>query len=162
MASFKTLVFVSLLVIAALAVVPIAKAQLGGLGGLTAGLLGLIRIQGTLFCTANGRVSNAGASLTPVFPNATVQLQCGSGNVVSTAITNTSGLFSIVLDPLQFLLSSLLSNCKLVVSTPLSSCNSSLSGTTILQSTLQLIGTTLAGLLSIINLIPAGFSPIIN
>ncbi|XP_050374342.1 phylloplanin-like [Argentina anserina] len=157
MASFKTLLFVSLLVVAALAAVPIAEAQLLGLIN---GLLGLIRIQGTLFCTANGRVSSAGASLTPVFPNATVQLQCGSGNVISTATTNASGLFSILLDPLQFVLSSLLSNCKLVVNTPLSTCNSSFSGTQILESTLQVIGNTLVGILNIILLIPAGFNVI--
>lgn len=63
MASFKTLLFVSLLIFAALAVVPMAKAQLG----LISGLLGLIRIQGTLFCTANGAAGAGGASLTPVF-----------------------------------------------------------------------------------------------
>ncbi|KAL6193738.1 hypothetical protein ACLB2K_034822 [Fragaria x ananassa] len=154
MASFKTLLFVSLLVVAALAAVPIAEAQLIGLIN---GIFQLIRVQGTLFCTANGRVSTAGASLTPVFPNATVVLQCGSGNVISTATTNASGVFSILLDPLQFLLSSLLSNCKLVVTTPLSSCNSSLSGTQILESALQFIGNTVLGLLAIINVIPAGF-----
>ncbi|XWS53598.1 hypothetical protein CRYUN_Cryun10bG0015100 [Craigia yunnanensis] len=87
--------FVCLLVAAMALVAPMAEAQLGGLIG---GLLGLIKIQDAL-----------------------VQLQCG-GNVVST--TNESGIFSILLDPLQFLLPSLLNNCSIAVKTPLSNCNS--------------------------------------
>ncbi|KAM7485069.1 hypothetical protein LguiA_001078 [Lonicera macranthoides] len=124
--------------------------------GIVSGLLGLIRIQGTVYCTANGNVGVNGTS-TPVFPNALVQLRCGNGNVVSSVTTNNSGLFSILLDPLQFVLSSVLSNCNIVVNTPLSSCNSSLPSIGGLLSPLQLIGNTLVGLLSIVNLIPSGF-----
>ncbi|KAJ7955124.1 phylloplanin-like [Quillaja saponaria] len=114
--AFKALVVMSLLV-TVMALIPEAKAQLGLIGG----LLGLIRIQGTVFCIANGNMGVNGTA-TPVFSNAQVQLQCG-GNLVSTAITNNLGIFSIVLDPLQFVLSSLLSGCNLVVNTPLSNCN---------------------------------------
>ncbi|KAK9149556.1 hypothetical protein Scep_008313 [Stephania cephalantha] len=149
--ALKSLLFASLLV--AWVAAPLAGAQLGGLGN----LLGLIRIQGTLFCTANGNAGINGAA-TPVFPNALVQLQCGAGNVVSSSTTNSAGVFSILLDPIQFLLSSVLSNCNLVVNTPLSTCNSALTGGGILSSPLQLVGKTVAGIPSLINLIPAGFS----
>ncbi|KAI8010233.1 hypothetical protein LOK49_LG06G03285 [Camellia lanceoleosa] len=111
--ALKSLLLVFLL-IAALTAVPMAEAQLG----LISGLLGLIRIQGTVFCTANGNMGVNGTS-TPVFPNAKVQLQCGAGNTVSSATTNNSGIFSMVLDPLQFVLSSLLSNQNSLVKTPL-------------------------------------------
>ncbi|TQE06600.1 hypothetical protein C1H46_007842 [Malus baccata] len=159
--AFKATLFVFLSVAAvAIVLVPMAEAQLG----LISGLLGLIRIQGTLFCTPNGNVGTGGATATPVFSNATVQLLCGTaGNVISTVTTNGSGIFSILLDPLQFLLNSLLSDCKLLVRTPLSACNSSLSGLTgLLSSPLQFIGNTIAGLLSIVNIIPVGFNLINN
>ncbi|KAK9289156.1 hypothetical protein L1049_017629 [Liquidambar formosana] len=147
--AMKSFLFVTLLV-AAMAV-PMAEAQLGLLNG----LLGLIRIQGTLFCTANGNMGVNG-TVTPVFPNALVQLRCG-GNVVSTATTNGSGIFSILLDPLNFILSSVLTSCNLVVNTPLASCNASLPAVGGLISSLQLIGNTLVGLLNVANIIPAGF-----
>ncbi|CAK9138975.1 unnamed protein product [Ilex paraguariensis] len=148
--AFKSVLFVSLLIAAMAA--PIAEAQLG----LISGLLGLIRIQGTVFCTANGNMGVNGTA-TPIFPNALVQLRCGNGNVVSTSTTNGSGIFSILLDPIQFLLSSLLSSCNLVVNTPLASCNASLPSIGGLLSPLQFIGNTLAGLLNVANIIPAGF-----
>ncbi|KAI8009559.1 hypothetical protein LOK49_LG06G03273 [Camellia lanceoleosa] len=99
--ALKSLLLVFLLIVA-LTAVPMAEAQLG----LISGLLGLIRIQGNVFCTANGNMGVNGTS-TPVFPNAKVQLQCEAGNTVSSATTNNSGIFSMVLDPLQFVLSSL-------------------------------------------------------
>ncbi|XP_059630441.1 phylloplanin-like [Cornus florida] len=148
--ALKSVLFVCLLV--ATIAAPIANAQLGLIGS----LLGLIRVQGTLFCTLNGAMGVNGTA-TPVFPNALVQMQCGAGNVVASATTNGAGLFSILLDPLQFVLSSLLTNCKLVVNTPLSTCNVSLPSVGGLQSALQLVGNTVQGLLSIANVIPAGF-----
>ncbi|XP_028092402.1 phylloplanin-like [Camellia sinensis] len=149
--ALKSLLLVFLL-IAALTAVPMAEAQLG----LISGLLGLIRIQGTVFCTANGNMGVNGTSA-PVFPNAKVQLQCGAGNTVSSATTNNSGIFSMVLDPLQFVLSSLLSNCNLLVSIPLSNCNLNLPSVGGLLLPLQFIGNTLQGLLNISNIIPSGF-----
>ncbi|KAJ6980894.1 phylloplanin-like [Populus alba x Populus x berolinensis] len=149
--AFKTFLLVSLMIAAILAA-PVAEAQLGLIGG----LLGLIRIQGTLFCTADGNMG-ANGTATPVFPNALVQLQCG-GNVVSTSTTNGSGMFSILLDPLNYILSSVLSDCNLKVDTPLISCNSSLPALGGLLSPLQFIGNTALGaLLSVANIIPAGF-----
>lgn len=61
--AFKTFLVVSL-VIAAILAAPVAEAQLGLIGG----LLGLIRIQGTLFCTADGNMG-ANGTATPVFPS---------------------------------------------------------------------------------------------
>ncbi|KAF4355661.1 hypothetical protein F8388_013078 [Cannabis sativa] len=130
----------------------VAEAQL--LNGIVGPLLGLIRVQGTIFCTANGRVNGTS---TPVFSNAVVQLQC-NGNVVSSTTTNNGGLFSIVLDPVQFLLSSLQSECKLVVNTPLSSCNATLPSVGALISSLQSIGSIVSGLLSINTFVPTGFN----
>ncbi|XP_022761222.1 phylloplanin-like [Durio zibethinus] len=150
--ALKTLVFVCFLVAAMALVVPMAEAQFGGLIG---NLLGLIRVTGTVFCTADGNMGENGTA-TPVFPNALVQLQCG-GNVVFSATTNGSGIFSILLDPLQFLLPSLLNNCNLAVKTPLSNCNATLPSVGGLFSSLQVLGNTLVGLLNIANIIPTRF-----
>ncbi|KAK6138946.1 hypothetical protein DH2020_027310 [Rehmannia glutinosa] len=149
--ALKSLVVFSLLIVGI--AMPLAHAQL--LGGILGPLLGLLRIQGILYCTPNGNIGVNGTA-TPVFPNALVQLQCG-GNVVSTATTNGSGLFSILLDPVNFLLSTLVSGCKVVVNTPLASCNANLPSVGGLVSNLQFIGNTLTGLLNIANLIPSGF-----
>ncbi|TXG63429.1 hypothetical protein EZV62_010423 [Acer yangbiense] len=92
-----------------------------------------------------------------IVSDALVQLQCGAGNVVSSATTNRSGVFSIVLDTLQFILSSLLTNCNLVVNTPLSNCNSKLPSVGGLLSSLQFIGNTLLSLLNVANIVPSGF-----
>lgn len=91
-----------------------------------------------------------------IIADALVQLQCGS-NVVTTTTTNASGVFSILLNPVQFLLSTLLSNCKLVVPTPLATCSFGLPTSGILQSALQLVGNVLVGVLSVTSLAPSGF-----
>ncbi|XP_057485077.1 phylloplanin-like [Actinidia eriantha] len=156
MAIKSSLVLVCCFLIIAVMAGSVAKAQLG-LGG----LLGLIRIQGVVYCTANGNIGVNGTA-TPAFPNALVQLQCGNGNVVSSSTTNASGLFSIVVDPVQMLLSALVSNCNITVRTPLSSCNASLPSIGGLISTLQVIGSTVLGLLTITNIIPGGFQFLSN
>ncbi|XP_073128734.1 phylloplanin-like [Henckelia pumila] len=145
--ALKVLVLISILVVGC--VVPMVQGQLFG-------LLGLLKIQGILYCTANGNIGVNGTTSTPVFPNALVQLQCG-GNVVSTATTNRSGIFSIVLDPLNIVLSTLLSGCKLVVNTPLASCDATLPSIGSLESTLQFLGNVILGLLNVGNIIPSGF-----
>ncbi|XP_068658220.1 phylloplanin-like [Aristolochia californica] len=128
-----------------------AEAQLGG-------LLGLIRVRGTVFCTVDGNIGASGTA-TPAFATAQVQLLCGATKqVISTTTTDSNGVFSILLDPLTLLLSSLLNDCKLVVATPLSTCDASLPVGGILQSPLQFLGKTLQGFLSILNIIPGGFS----
>ncbi|KAF9618966.1 hypothetical protein IFM89_002961 [Coptis chinensis] len=130
---------------------PLAKAQLGET------LAGLIRIEGTLFCTINGNISVNGTA-TPVFPNAAVLLQCGSGNtVVASSITNNStGRFTILLDTSVFPVSSVLNNCRLLANTTLATCNVSL-GTGLLSSSLQYIRNTVQGLVTIADLLPLGF-----
>ncbi|KAH6808687.1 Pollen Ole e 1 allergen and extensin family protein [Perilla frutescens var. frutescens] len=148
----------SLLIFSMLIALPFAQAHL--LGGIFGPLFSLLRIQGILYCTPNGNIGVNGTS-TPVFPNALVQLQCG-GNVVSTATTNGSGLFSILLNPVNFLLSTLVSGCKLVVNTPLASCNATLPSVGGLVSDLQFVGNALVGLLNIGNLIPSGFQVVAN
>ncbi|XP_055815204.1 phylloplanin-like [Solanum dulcamara] len=134
--------------LAALIATPVAVAE----GGLLSGLLGLIRIDGVLFCSLNGKIDVINGTTTPIFPNASVQLQCGAGNVVSSTTTNESGVFSLALDPLQNILSSLLSNCNIVVTSPLSTCNARLPSVGLLQSALQLVGKSSVGLLRIVNL----------
>ncbi|KAG6597529.1 hypothetical protein SDJN02_10169 [Cucurbita argyrosperma subsp. argyrosperma] len=148
----KSVLFVFVMVAAMGAPLMVVEAQLGSIGS----LLSLTRIQGTVFCTANGNIGTNGTA-TPAFPNAAVQLQCGNGNVVSTATTNSAGVFSILLDPLQLLLSSVTSNCSVVVNTPLSSCNATLPSVGNLVSALNLVGMTFQGLLRITNIIPTGF-----
>ncbi|KAB1213973.1 Phylloplanin [Morella rubra] len=148
--ALKSILLVFLVLAAAAA--PIAVAQLGLLNG----LLGLISIKGTVACSLGGGTAASGSAL-PVFPNALVQLQCGPGNVVASSTTNGSGVFSIILDPLQMLLSSLLNNCGLVVNTPLASCNAQLPALGGLRSPLQFIGSTVQGLLNIANVIPTEF-----
>lgn len=87
-----------------------------------------------------------------------VQLKCGAGNTIATATTNANGVFTILLNPLQFVMSSLLNDCKLVVPTPLSTCNSSLPAIGGLVSLLQSIGSILIGLLKVERFIPLGFN----
>ncbi|KAI3691573.1 hypothetical protein L6452_31369 [Arctium lappa] len=121
------------------------------------GLLNLINISGLVSCSLNGNIIPNAATPTPPFPNALVEVSCG-GNVISSALTNGAGVFNMVLNPLQFLLNNLLSsNCNVRVVTPLSNCNATLPSTGILQSPLQLIGTTAQGLFSVFNLVPVTF-----
>ncbi|KAL7104917.1 hypothetical protein ACP275_07G012400 [Erythranthe tilingii] len=141
------------LLVVGITIMPLAEAQL--LGGILGPLFGLLRIQGIVYCTPNGNIGVNGTA-TPAFPNALVQLRCG-GSVISTATTNGSGVFSILLDPLNFILSTVLSGCGLAVNTPLASCNASLPSVGGLVSNLQFIGNTVAGLLNVGNLIPSGF-----
>ncbi|GAY35875.1 hypothetical protein CUMW_019110, partial [Citrus unshiu] len=141
----KSLVYAVILV-AAMATLT-ADAQ----GGVIGTLLGLIHNEGTLYCTVNGNIGDLGQA-TPVFPNAKVQLQCG-GNVNSTAVTSESGSFSIVLDPVQIVVSSLLNDCCLVLKTPLATRNSNPPSAGDLFSPLTIVGNTLLGIL----LKPVGF-----
>ncbi|CAH2053530.1 unnamed protein product [Thlaspi arvense] len=164
----------SLILVCLIVMSPMAQAQLGGLGGLLSGLgglggllgglgggggggglgdlsglLGLITIRGNVRCSVNGNAS------APAFPNAGVQLQCG-GNVVSASTTNGAGIFAILVNPVQILLSSLLSDCQLAVTTPLSTCNASLP-TGQLLSPLTTVGNIVSGILRIVTLGPTGF-----
>ncbi|KAK4775782.1 hypothetical protein SAY87_023743 [Trapa incisa] len=153
MASYcLSLFFIAIMAAIALMTVTKARAQLSS--GPVSSLLGLFRVDGVLYCTSDGNAS--GTSVSPPFPNATVLLQC-EGAVISSTATDSSGLFSMMLDPLQVLLSNLLSNCYLTVATPLSTCNHRLPTTGILSSTLQSSGTSIVGLLTVTRLVPTGF-----
>ncbi|KAK6784654.1 hypothetical protein RDI58_018109 [Solanum bulbocastanum] len=143
MASSK---FFLILILAALIATPVVVAQLGGL---LSGLLRPINIDGVLFCSLNGKIDVLNGATTPIFPNASVQLRCGAGNVVSSTTTNESGAFSLVLNPVQNIVSSLLSNCNIVVTTPLSTCNASLPSVGVLQSPLQIVEKPAGGLVNL-------------
>ncbi|XP_047332157.1 phylloplanin-like [Impatiens glandulifera] len=87
----------------------------------------------------------------PPFPNATVQLECGSGNVLASTTTNSAGSFSIIVNLFTNLVN-ILSGCKIAVPTPLSSCNASLPSTGSLFSPLQQIGPNIVnGILNVTN-----------
>ncbi|GLT99105.1 hypothetical protein SLE2022_165690 [Rubroshorea leprosula] len=147
--AFKTLFFASLL-LAAIAS-PMADAQ--SPGGLIGTLLGLTVSRALYLALSMAIWALMALQCTiPAFPNAGVQLRCG-GNVVADATTNGKGAFSMVLDPLQFVLSSVLSNCSLAVTTPLSTCNAKLPSVGGLLSSLQLAGITLIGLLNAADII---------
>ncbi|KAG6593974.1 hypothetical protein SDJN03_13450, partial [Cucurbita argyrosperma subsp. sororia] len=119
-------------------------------------LLGLTHIQGTLYCTLNGNMIYG--LLTPTFPNAAVEMHCGAGGtVISSVKSDATGRFSMLLDAPQLLLSFLLNNCSLVVTTPLVNCNGAMPSFGALASPLQLIGNTFLGLFNITNIIPVGF-----
>ncbi|KAJ0264263.1 hypothetical protein HA466_0026470 [Hirschfeldia incana] len=130
----------------------VVRGVIGG-GGVPGGILGLINIQGVLRCSANGNVS------APAFVNADVQLQCGGqNNVVSTSTTNSAGIFSILVNPIQLVLSTLQSDCQVAVTTPLSTCNAALPTDQLLSSSLARVGETVSGPLRVVNLRPTGFT----
>ncbi|KAK2645703.1 hypothetical protein Ddye_020898 [Dipteronia dyeriana] len=146
--NLKSLLFVSLFI--ALVAAPIAEATV-------LFPIRLLQINGAVFCTPTGNNIGVNGTLSPPFPNATVRLQCGPGNVVANAITNPLGVFStIVLFPLNLNLSSLLNICTLVVVTPLSNCNSTLPPVG-LVSPIQLNGSIIIGPVNITIIIPTRF-----
>ncbi|CAL9113720.1 unnamed protein product [Musa acuminata var. zebrina] len=102
---------------------------------------GKIAVIGTVPCST----ATVAAKSMPAFPNATVQVQCGSSVIAST---NSNGAFAMLLSEQTSTVSDLLSSCKLVIPNPVSTCDASLRATGKLQSPLQLLsGTGLDGLL---------------
>ncbi|KAB9740954.1 hypothetical protein FH972_027064 [Carpinus fangiana] len=149
--ALKLALFVFLVIAVVAAPLPRAQSQP------VSGLFNLSLINGTVFCSVNGSIGANGT----VFPNAVVRLQCGAGNIVSTTITDGSGMFVITLDPrqlLQFLVSSLVADCNLVVVTPLVTCNANLPIGGVLQSPLQLVGTIIRGVVRITIFTSTGFT----
>uniref|UniRef100_A0A9I9ELZ0 Phylloplanin-like n=2 Tax=Cucumis melo TaxID=3656 RepID=A0A9I9ELZ0_CUCME len=118
-------------------------------------LLGPTQIHGMLYCAIDGSVIYG--QMIPTFPNAEVQMQCGAGTVVSSVKTDATGNFSILIDAPRLMLPFLLTNCTLVVTTPLFDCNAELPSFGVLVSPLQLIGNTFHGLFNVTNFIPVGF-----
>nr|XP_043624954.1 uncharacterized protein LOC122596443 [Erigeron canadensis] len=121
MAMKSIILFITLLVV--IFVAPQANAQ------------SLFRINGTVYCSPGGAPLVNGA--TPPFANATVQAMIGPIPIGEAVITDTRGEF--VIDFLQSLLGSLASklqsmDAKVVVTTPLTACNSSFPANTFLVS----------------------------
>ncbi|VVA97901.1 unnamed protein product [Arabis nemorensis] len=151
----------SLILVCLIVLSPMANAQiLSGLlsvlpvpGGGGLGIPNLVNVQaGVLFCTING--TSAGTSALP-FANAGVQLQCGSQNiVVANTTTNSAGIIAFPSTVLQMLLPTFLSNCRLVVTTPLATCNPSLPLGS-LVSPLAFVSNTVLNLVSVV---PTGFN----
>ncbi|KAL6293451.1 hypothetical protein ACE6H2_001593 [Prunus campanulata] len=123
-------------------------------------LVAAFYIQGTVFCTTDGNSGDAADPfLTPTFPNATVELQCGPANTTIALVrTIKNGVFSILLDPLTSSAGPLISSCRLVLTTPLSSCNATLS-TQPFSSALQVIRPTQPHKVYLFNVFPVRFMP---
>ncbi|XP_028751596.1 phylloplanin-like [Neltuma alba] len=115
----------------------------------------VIKIQGILYCTFNGTKGPKGKA-TRVFSGADVQLRCDGKLVLSTK-TNGRGKFVIVVDPLEILVSSLLSRCDLFVPTPLSTCDATLPTVGGLLSTLIFLINSILRHLLVTILGPSGF-----
>ncbi|KAD6454296.1 hypothetical protein R6Q59_016086 [Mikania micrantha] len=116
------------------------------------GLITVLNVTGVIGCSLNGSINTA-----PPFQNALVNLTCGS-TVVASNTTNMSGTFVITLSNLApSIVSALLSGgCKVVVDTPLATCNASLPLTGILQAPLQIVGNTVNGTVNLITVIVNG------
>ncbi|KAK1387562.1 hypothetical protein POM88_015740 [Heracleum sosnowskyi] len=135
MASFNSVLFLTLLVaISALMAAPSA---------VEAGFdeNEVVNVTGTVPCAVNPTYSLSGTLRGNTFPNATVELRCGRNDtIVASNTTNANGTFSIlVVDPrrdaaIVYLRTPL--NCTVVVPTPLSTCNSSLTVNGTLESRL--------------------------
>ncbi|KAL8255877.1 hypothetical protein R6Q59_030944 [Mikania micrantha] len=110
------------------------------------GVTTVLNVTGVIGCSLNGSINSA-----PPFQNALVEVTCG-GIVIASNTTNQSGTFTIfLLNPVGTILSSLLSGaCKIVVDTPLATCNATLPSTGTLEAPLQIVGNIVDGLLTII------------
>nr|XP_043637529.1 phylloplanin-like [Erigeron canadensis] len=135
--AMKSFILITLLVVVLVA--PQAKAQ------------SIVRINGTIFCSLNGAssiVNNVKIPTLP-FPNAIVQLTIAGTPILPTVTTNLQGQF--VLTVVQSLLTSTLTNilslANVIVTTPLSACNSTLPANIFLQSVspLQLLANVTVG-----------------
>lgn len=90
------------------------------------------------------------------YVDANVQLRCGAANTtIAAGTTNLFGQFSLLLDPAFSNVNTILSNCTVVVTTPLVNCNAALSPTGTLTAPLQLAGSIL---LNVVNLVVGPFT----
>ncbi|KAJ0769747.1 putative phylloplanin [Helianthus annuus] len=122
----------------------------------------LVNINGTVSCSVNASVS--GTTPAPPFPNATVALSCG-GRVIATTMTNNMGMLNIMVMLNQFLpitLSNITSSCRLVVVTPLSTCNATLPSNGTLEAPLRFVNSTVisttSGLRNSLNFLAPNFT----
>ncbi|KAI7756365.1 hypothetical protein M8C21_011107 [Ambrosia artemisiifolia] len=109
------------------------------------GVSTLITINGTIFCSLNGTIVVNGSNPTPPFANAQVNLVCGR-NVIASTRTNEAGAFTLIVNAIRGFLASLLSSCRIVVATPLSTCNATLPSTGNLTGSLVLVNVTPQGI----------------
>ncbi|XP_037474713.1 phylloplanin-like [Triticum dicoccoides] len=96
-------------------------------------------ISGVVPCSAGNSINVAAV---PPFPNAAVQMVCGR-DVMASATADRSGTYTMNMGPAtSSLLAPLLGNqCKVVVVTPLATCNASLASVTgTLTAPVQLLG----------------------
>ncbi|KAL8263699.1 hypothetical protein R6Q59_021829, partial [Mikania micrantha] len=85
-----------------------------------------------------------------------------NGIVRGTGITNQNGELDIVLSPILVDLNTLLSSCRLLVFTPLSTCNPTLPSVRgALQAPLQFAGNIIFLLLNITNVVAGPFVSIV-
>lgn len=123
--------------------------------------IGIIHLNGTLYCTTNGNITaGPNANVTPVFANAALQVACTEDVVALAPVngtTNSNGVYLLVLIPRpNATVSSIVSNCRLFVLTPLSSCNVALPATG-LVSNLRFVKTVI-GFLPLTYMAAAGFT----
>ncbi|KAL8196128.1 hypothetical protein R6Q57_025128 [Mikania cordata] len=125
-------------------------------------LINVININAYVSCSLNASVEVNGTTPTlPPFPYALTKVVY-NGIVRGTGITNEKGELDIVLSPILVDLNTLLSSCRLVVVTPLSTCNPTLpSARRALQAPLQLAGNFIFLLLNITNLMAGPFVSIV-
>ncbi|KAL3620205.1 hypothetical protein CASFOL_035117 [Castilleja foliolosa] len=122
-------------------------------------LIGIIHVNGTLYCSSNGNSSVSGDP-TPVFPNAIIQVACTEdviANAPANATTNSNGTYRVVLIPRpNATISSIVSNCRVFVLTPLSSCNPTLPSAG-LVSGLRFVR-TVPGIFNLTYMVASGFT----
>ncbi|KAG8363104.1 hypothetical protein BUALT_BualtUnG0004000 [Buddleja alternifolia] len=123
--------------------------------------LGLVHVNGTLYCTPNGS-SGANGNTTPVFPNAVVRVTCATyvvANSPSNAATTTTGEYRVVLIPRpDATVASIVSNCRIFVPTPLSNCNPVLPSSAGLVSNLRFVRTVSISFSRVTYMVAAGFT----
>ncbi|KAL8237969.1 hypothetical protein R6Q59_019050 [Mikania micrantha] len=110
----------------------------------------VISINGTVPCSLN---ATDALHVTPPFPNALVEVQCGRLMCVRAIdITNLKGKLSMLMSPTLMSVLSLVTSCKAVVVTPLSTCNPTLPYVTgALHAPLHFVGNTSIGQFNIMN-----------
>ncbi|XP_050374686.1 phylloplanin-like [Argentina anserina] len=156
--SNKTMLFVCILV----ATVAVAQGTFIFGGGIP-DLFTTTQITGVVFCTPNGTVTvgSGGVITSPPFPFALVQLRCGTGTglTIANAITNTAGQFTITVNGVTYSTAQIVAGCRVVVTTPLARCNTTLSSNGTLTSNLQTAGSiTLPPFFRINFVTPTGFT----
>ncbi|PIN20719.1 hypothetical protein CDL12_06571 [Handroanthus impetiginosus] len=122
--------------------------------------VGIVHVNGTLYCTANGS-PGANGNATTVFPNATLQVACSAdvvANAPANATATTNGEYRVVLIPRpNATVDSIVSNCRLFVLTPLSTCNSALPSAS-LVSNLRFVRTVFISFLRLTYMVAVGFT----